>query len=250
MTNATKSSNIPDLNEFEKINLLAHVDDDTFESLCLANKEYYRICTNKFFKERLYEERTKVKFTNEVITFKEQNMSWYDFYIRLNSLLIKEKNIELANEYARRGMLMELKILSTKGILPKDSYTVARLGRLEVLKWMKENNLPIYLEDVPNLAARNGHLDMLNWLKENGLTLPDQYGANMAAKIGRLNVLKWMKENNLPLPNDDGVEWAYRNRNIHVLKWMRDNNFPLSNYWSDKLDHYISINYPMNYNLN
>ncbi len=194
---------LSELNELEKINLLAQVDDNTFESLCLTNKDYARICTHKFFKERLYEERTKAKFNDEVIELKENNISWYEFYNRLIKFLKEHKDITLANEYAKEGKLFELKILFKRNIFPNSFGAI----------W----------------AAENGHVNVLKWMKENNLysKFPTQYEANKAAGNGHVEVLKWMKENNLPIPDQNGANWAARRHRFEVLNWFASQNPPI-----------------------
>ena len=43
----------------------------------------------------------------------------------------------------------------------------AEWGRLEILKWLRENNFP-WDEETCRRAASGGHLEMLQWARENG----------------------------------------------------------------------------------
>ncbi len=73
---------------------------------------------------------------------------------------------------------------------------VAEWGRLEILKWLRENNFP-WDEETCRRAASGGHLEMLQWARANGC--PWHEGTCMyAAKGGHLEVLQWLRANGCP----------------------------------------------------
>lgn len=227
--------------------------------------EFKNVCGETML-EYIYKEKS-LKEYSDYISFKEQDMNQIEFYTRIKKLdKIKadikitdnEKNEILANRYCSDGKLLELKILFTKGIYPKTygANLAAKHGHLEILKWMKENNLPLpsqlganwavefapievlqWLKEnniIPDelgsyRAVYVGRLDVLQWLEENNIYFTNQNDANTAAAYGHLDILQWMKDNNAPLPNQNGANWAAENGRLDVLEWLKNNNLPLPN---------------------
>jgi len=72
----------------------------------------------------------------------------------------------------------------------------ARNGKIDILKWARENGCP-WNEDICSDAASNGHLDCLKWARENGCPW-DEYTCSEAAKTGHLDCLKWARKNGCP----------------------------------------------------
>ena len=227
------------LDIYARLRALSTLDDPDFEIACSANPELQMICNGTFkpghqkqfnhLTDFLYMIRSEYLFGKELLKYqKEEGLMWKKFYERMTYLYANIKDDEITNTMAINGRLMELKILKEINKLPNQegANLAAWHGHLEVLKWMKENNLPLPDQQGANWAAQNGHLEVLKWMKENNLPLPDQYSANWAAQNGHLEVLKWMRENNLVLPDRDGANWAAEYGHLEVLKWMKENNLP------------------------
>ncbi len=221
-----------ELSIYPTLHTLAHLDDKSFQIACSSNEELQMICDGrykpghqKFFgqlTDYLYMTRSQALFDNSLLKFQE-GLTWKEFYERATELYENIQNPYIANFMARKGKLMELKILFKIGKAPnKDGANWTALnGHVAVLQWMKENSLPLSDQSGANRTAENGHLDVLQWMKENCLPLPDQSGANWTADDGRLFVLKWMEENALPLPDQTGANWAAHNGHLAVLQWMK-----------------------------
>ena len=67
---------------YNKVNLLIRLPDREFGIVCSSNRYYNNLCNNSFYSERIFEERTRRLVDNDIIAFKESNMTWKDFYIR------------------------------------------------------------------------------------------------------------------------------------------------------------------------
>ena len=76
----------------------------------------------------------------------------------------------------------------------------AKLGQLEVLKWLRENDFP-WSERKSDEAACNGHLEVLQWARENGCPW-DENTCWAAASGGQLEVLQWARANGCPWDED------------------------------------------------
>jgi hypothetical protein len=74
----------------------------------------------------------------------------------------------------------------------KISIIAGKHGRLEMLKWMREQNDYYYWGwKICAYAARNGHLETLKWCHDNGCELNNEDISTYAAENGQLEILKW-----------------------------------------------------------
>jgi hypothetical protein len=105
--------------------------------------------------------------------------------------------------------------------------SVAMVGRLDILKWARENECP-WNEYTCAMAAKGGHLEILKWARENGCRW-DFMTCTAAAEEGHLEVLKWARENNCPW-NEDTCSYAAKGGHLEILKWARKNGCP----WNEK----------------
>ncbi len=174
------------------LQILSEADDETFDRLC-SQPEFSSVCSqNSAFSERLYEERSKGKFT-DLIKFKPREMTWREFYTRMKHFV---NSYVHSNEFASKGKLMELQIVyETVGELPD--------------------------QDGANWAAANGQLNVLEFIYEHPPhTLPDINGANLAAKKGKLDALKFIYEKGGILPDASGINDAYIHNHDDVVDWI------------------------------
>lgn len=74
---------------------------------------------------------------------------------------------------------------------------LARFGRLDSLKWAKQNNF-FWITGTCTKAAKGGHLNVLQWMREQGCN-GDWETTYAAAKHGHVEVLKWTVENGCKL---------------------------------------------------
>lgn len=99
----------------------------------------------------------------------------------------------------------------------------AAQGSLEVLKWARSKNYPMYTQ-VDDLTATNGHLHILEWAHQNGYPWNPRTCANAAAN-GHLHILKWTHQNG----HSGDVEVCPRaaeHGHLHILEWVHQNNHP------------------------
>ena len=173
------------LDIYIRLRVLSTLDDHEFEIASTAESELKMICEGTFkpgnqkqfnhLTNYLYMTRCEYFFDNSLLKYQE-GIHWKEFYERLTYLYDNINNPFIPNNMASNGKLMELKILATINKFPN--------------------------EKGANMAAQYGHLNILKWMKENSLPLPNQQGANWAARNGRLNVLEWLASQNPPiLPN-------------------------------------------------
>ncbi len=218
---------LQDLNELEKINVLAQVDDKTFKSLCSINKEYNRICNDVRLKERIYEERTRAKLSDEIIAFKESNMKWKEFYDRIISLINNKGHDFYEYSLARQDKLMELKILGTILTQPMLIEAIA-MGRLNILKYALEQGYQINHVNNDNSvnfagalllsAAENGQVAVLDFFETLGF-LPTNTTVGDAIVRGYLNVLKWGEQRNI-IPDAESAIDAVLYDHLDILEWL------------------------------
>ncbi len=83
------------------------------------------------------------------------------------------------------------------------SITAATHGRLDIIIWARENNLPLYRQNMYNAAVEHGHLNILKWLENNGINnLNSCHNAilyyNLAKEKGYNDIVLWLENNGCP----------------------------------------------------
>ena len=111
------------------------------------------------------------------------------------------------------------------------SYNSEHKQKYEQIDYFLKFNLD-RKNELLNLMLKNEFV--LKWLKNNGLPLPDVDGANLTAIGGHIEVLDWLKSNGLPLPNISGGHYAKETGNREVIKWLS-----LNTTWYNE---YVGIN--------
>jgi len=110
--------------------------------------------------------------------------------------------------------------------------TAARYGHVDIIKWLKEKNIPMNHNMVCVGAAENGHFEILKWL----LTFDDGNGIDQeiylrldpivcayAAKGGQFEILKWLVERGCPISSHSCVN-AAANGHLEILQWLHEKN--------------------------
>ncbi|AYV85927.1 MAG: hypothetical protein Solivirus1_84 [Solivirus sp.] len=185
----------PDLPNELIVEILAKSDYETFNNLC-REPEFRSYCAgNSIFSERLYEERSRLKFSPGLIEFKEQGTSWREFYNRMIYLIQNLANIE-AVELAMKGKFMEIKVyykLTGWSLHHRVADHVASKGDLNMLKWLNERGARPGTNGA-NWATARGHLDILKWLASlSPAILPDSIGSRLAEINHHKDVVEWLK---------------------------------------------------------
>jgi len=97
----------------------------------------------------------------------------------------------------KKGDLKLLKWTASKILLPwsvRACTTTIRLGRLDILKWLLEQQCP-WDDKICERAAASGQLEVLKWaIEEREYPWDSCKIATAAAKKGKLNILQWMHE--------------------------------------------------------
>ncbi len=137
-----------------------------------------------------------------------------------NGCEINGRDCCIAIEYDRLDIL---KLLIQYGA--KWDYTYGTLagerGHLDILIWLKENNLYLKLDNICYYATENGHLNIVKWCVNNGSGL-FTHSCSCAAKYGHLNIVKWLIKNGAKLENTYGV--AKKHKQHHIVEWLENNN--------------------------
>jgi hypothetical protein len=105
----------------------------------------------------------------------------------------------------------------------------ARGGRLSVLQWLRQQDLPCPWDTwTCTVAAENGHLPVLQWARQQDPPCPwDWYTCSEAAMNGHLRVLQWARQQDPPCPwNSVICTCAAENGHLHVLQWARQQDPP------------------------
>ena len=188
-------------NVYEKVFLLARLPHTEFVNMCEVNREMRSICSNYVLSgtdnitERLYRERCEYLFPKDVIAIKPENMTWKNFYERINYYTYEVNNYEPNSGPIRYDTDMEQ--MSFNDRIFRDTI---KYGDLVGLKYIMYKNPGEYnfnsnfmdrdaIRYLLEKTSKRGKLDMLKFLYQFNL-LP--YNANSAALAGQLNVVKWL----------------------------------------------------------
>ena len=113
-----------------------------------------------------------------------------------------------------------------RGYLTKEmARRAAFLGKLDVLKYARENGCP-WDEQTPANAAYSGHLDVLKYAHENGCPW-NKYTCSSAAVGGHLAVLKYAHENGCRW-DEWTCKYAAYGGHMNVLKYLHKKGCPWS----------------------
>ena len=94
-------------------------------------------------------------------------------------------------------------------------------GNLDVVKYLKDQDLYDWNSEVCSIAASYGCFEILKWAYENGTPL-DETAASDAARSGNLNILKWLFEKECPISSNLAGSAIYGG-NLELIKWLHFN---------------------------
>jgi len=101
--------------------------------------------------------------------------------------------------------------------------TAARNGQLEILKWLHENGYNIGILTLETAAA-NGHIEIVKWVHERGCYV-SQWALIAAVDHGSIEVVKYLYQNGCRL-SEMSYNTAVRSGNLEMLKYLHTNNCP------------------------
>ena len=122
------------------------------------------------------------------------------------------------------------------------TYTAAKFGNYEILRWALINGCPMkkdlcilvakfnkhvkivnWLEFTCNDAALNGDLEVLKWTQSKNYSWNEKTSSN-AALNGHWLVLKWLLDNGCPMNKDECLELAAEHKHEKIVTWLKNIN--------------------------
>jgi len=98
-------------------------------------------------------------------------------------------------------------------------------GRLEVLQWLQDHNIPRPEgESLCNIAARSGRINVLEWARAQGMPWNESTCIEAAAE-GELETLKYLRRGGCPW-NEESCSWAAFHGDVRILQWLRSQEPP------------------------
>ena len=107
----------------------------------------------------------------------------------------------------------------------------ASLGRLECLKYLREEVKAPWDSRTATGAAENGHLHILEYFVERKYDKYDEYVCMYAAMNGHLDCLKYLHETAKAPWNSDAVREAHEENQTDCVQYLLDNKCPLPDGW-------------------
>jgi hypothetical protein len=136
----------------------------------------------------------------------------------------------------KNGHVRILTWLKNHGYSANYTYSATIHGRIDVLEWLKSNNMLDKSSNSWNFTGviERGDLSILLWAAANGVHLYtvsglDTWWCLLATKHGHLKILKWLRANNHAWDEDICYQ-ACKHYNTEMLIWARINGCP----WNQK----------------
>ena len=107
----------------------------------------------------------------------------------------------------------------------------AENGRLEVLKYLREEAKAPWGWGTARRAASNGHLHILEYLVERKFDEYEEDACANAAMNGHLDCLKYLHETAKAPWDEEAVREAHDNEHTECVQYLLDNNCPLPTNW-------------------
>ncbi len=253
---------------YNKVNLLIRLPDREFGIVCSSNRYYNNLCNNSFYSERIFEERTRRLVDNDIIAFKESNMTWKDFYMRLFAFLpiqkqLIENNFEedytdaIFDKLILEDKLMEMKIIKTlydkinrndnnnnSSIFYKlyrsDNRIIRHLiiyaisnNRFTILKWLLQNNeTPL---DIKILYFSMTHNEMFKYLYDyfDQTTINNGLQTIFQTLIrdNNIELLNFIDSRSISQQIYENIMLAdsiYLDSKLDTVKWLHSKGVPLT----------------------
>ncbi len=239
---------------FPQLDILVQSDIYTFPQICKSSKLYNDICNGKpidghgDLSHYLYEARSKRWFDDKLLKYKEETMTWKEFYDRVIQFLLAKKKakekasifvdqnqylVDLVSTFSYHGKLMEVKMIvepNPKIVEDRDMSRIltnaAGNGKLEILKYFYDNFGLLPGEDAMKYAITYGHMDVINWLEEHGILFSknnfDNERIYFIIESTTPEVLIWLLRKGITISNSY-ISAAAHSGNLPVFKFFAEN---------------------------
>ena len=133
--------------------------------------------------------------------------------------------IELINNLRSVQSMFRKKDVYVNGYRINAIDYAARVGNLEVIKWLHNNcdAQDICTTWAMNWAASYGHLEVVKWLHENRKEGCTNHAMDYAAENGHLEVVKWLHVNRAEGCTVWAINFAVDKGHLDVVKWLYEN---------------------------
>ena len=186
-----------------------------------------------FFDYMQFDEKIKYIEANIFYNNTDKSVNIKNYYYYINELFFGEKLGILTCEVFIKYNCFNL-LKCARQLEPPCSWSelatkyAIENGRLDILEWCIQNGCTLYPLASYN-AAMYGHINILEYIKKNDLTYNwnDVELCNHAAKNGKISTLIWLREQNPPCPwNEKTCVIAAINGQLETLKWLRKQEPP------------------------
>jgi len=136
----------------------------------------------------------------------------------ISAILTNNPNVD---RVARRGDTYVIRILRGIGIHPTvcGANWAALHGHLEMVRYLRTENIHVTSHEGANWAAMNGHLDVMSNLRAHGINVTT-HGANLAAWQGKLEAVRDLGKHGI-YPTVHGANWAAGAGHFAVVRELR-----------------------------
>ncbi len=224
---------------FIQLEILSNTDFATFSKIRKTNKTFHDICDGEEIEHHgnlshyLYEKRCTIHFDKKYLKYKEELMTWKEFYDRIVELLSKKKkgkwNINLITYLSSKDKLMEIKI-------------VLEENKNENKNENKDHNDRFTLSISFTNAIMSGKLDIIKFFYCNYGLSANKYHVKHCMRRGYLNVVEWFEENGLIYEFDEeDMPHILDQNNPELLDWLLKKEIDIPLYYLSKFEKHIRL---------
>ncbi|EFA79230.1 hypothetical protein PPL_07648 [Heterostelium album PN500] len=199
----------------------------------VISKQWSEGCTNHAFDSAIKIERLDI--VNWLIANRSEGFSY--------------KSLEYAAYNGSVELMKMLLRITTFEVTEAVMNLAVRNGRLELLKWLFENDnnsLKSILQESIDSAANNGSVDVISWLNDNTTLRNSQATIWKCMMTGKLEAVQWWLKK--AAPEDDVpecirgvIQTAARFGHIHILDWLFSNYQSIFSIDQEEFEHTMEI---------
>ena len=221
-------------------NILVQADNESFAKWC-SYPQFAPLCGTNYNAQQVYKERCERLYDSELLKFKDETVTWKQFYQLLERLIpdlqhgmldstTAEDELYYYIEYPDAAIFCKLfkKLRPTlfnqyKNTLLEDAVL---LGKWDLFKWLINEGANVQAIPVYNGMYINAPFEIIDIFIQNQ-RIPNKIHFDILIQQDRLDVLKLIYEKYNLLPPSLSYLQALNAYNLEIIKFMYENNVPL-----------------------
>lgn len=206
----TEITNLPILCQ---IYIIASLAEDEFYSIRYIKEFAYLFDPKQIHRQRIYEERIRKYYAEELIEIKTSDLKWDQFYYSLCKIVGEE---------------IDLGFMTSRGLVAHLSLIEFKLIKSLHPKLFDENSKDLIDLYIHNYSPKDNSLDIIKWLLDLNI-FPTEYYVYQAVQNENYKVLQLLHER-------DYEFYEYHFQSIvpgsEMYEWFSQRNYVVKNMWT------------------